>query len=131
MRKCPAKGTASTVRRLEFVINQEGHCIMKFGIVQIINNPLLWKRLYTNYVRSHLEYAEAVWMPYAKKDKRILEKIQRRATLVTKSLEGRANNGMHGKVPGTRKVNSRLNDHGLLAEQRPFFRKIKSPWTLN
>ena len=41
-------------------------------------DPILWKRLYTIYVRPHLEYAVSAWNPYSKKDSDILEKIQRR-----------------------------------------------------
>ena len=35
-----------------------------------------------------LEYAVAAWSPYTKEDKRILEKVKRRGTRVTKCLEG-------------------------------------------
>ena len=54
----------------------------------VSRDPLLWKRLYMTYVRPHLDYAVATWNSYTKKDTRILEKVQRRATRVTKSLEG-------------------------------------------
>ena len=36
--------------------------------------------LYTSLVRSHLEYAQAVWSPYLKGDIQRLEQVQRRAT---------------------------------------------------
>ena len=32
----------------------------------------LWKRLYTTYVRPHLEHSVHVWNPYDKKDVKIL-----------------------------------------------------------
>ena len=40
-------------------------------------------RLYTTYVRPHLEYAVATWNHYSKKDSDILEKVQRRASKVS------------------------------------------------
>ena len=52
----------------------------------VSRNPIVWKKTLLTYVRSHLKYAFAAWNPYTKEDKRILEKIQKRATRVIKSL---------------------------------------------
>jgi hypothetical protein len=46
----------------------------------------LWKKLYTVYVRPHLEFAIAVWNPNRIGDASLLEKVQRRATKVPTSL---------------------------------------------
>ena len=57
-----------------------------FGMLKntiVSRDPELWKRLYTTYVRPHLEYAVRVWNPYAKKDFTTLEKVQQRATEIT------------------------------------------------
>ena len=54
----------------------------------ILRESTLWKKLYTTYVRPHLEFAVAVWNPYRKNDIDILEKVQRRATKVSRELHG-------------------------------------------
>ena len=48
----------------------------------------LFKRLYTTFVRPHLEYAQAVWSPISQKLIDMLENVQKRAT---KMVDGYAN----------------------------------------
>jgi ribonucleases P/MRP protein subunit RPP40 len=43
-------------------------------------DPLALKKLYCGLVRPLLDYAAPVWSPYSVGDKKILEKVQRRAT---------------------------------------------------
>jgi hypothetical protein len=45
------------------------------------------KKLYTTYIRSHLEYASPVWNVYNKSDIITIERVQRRATKVPHSLK--------------------------------------------
>jgi hypothetical protein len=40
----------------------------------------LWKKLYTTYIRPHLEFAVPAWNVYQTKDVERIEQIQRRAT---------------------------------------------------
>jgi len=48
----------------------------------------MWKRLYTTYVRPHLEFAVPVWRPYLKGNIAKLEGVQRRATKVAHGMKG-------------------------------------------
>ena len=54
----------------------------------VTRNTNIWKKLYTTYIRPHLEFAISAWNPYLKKDISTLEKVQRRATKVSHALKG-------------------------------------------
>ena len=49
-------------------------------------NKEIFKQLYKSQVRPHLEYAQAAWSPYRKKDI-TLENVQRRATKLIPGLK--------------------------------------------
>jgi hypothetical protein len=46
-----------------------------------------WVRLYTTYVRPHLEYAVQAWCPWLQADVECLEKVQRRAVNMVSGLQ--------------------------------------------
>ena len=53
----------------------------------ISRNTNIWKKLYTTYVRPHLEFAVSTWNPYLQKDINSIEKVQRRATKVSYAIK--------------------------------------------
>ena len=65
--------------------------------------------LYKSYVRPHLEFCVQAWSPFLKKDKVILEKIQRRAT---KLIPGIANLSYEEKLRELKLTTLRLGDRG-------------------
>ncbi|XP_071498991.1 uncharacterized protein [Diadema antillarum] len=44
-------------------------------------------RLYKSLVRPHLDYAMQTWSPYLEKDKKVLEKVQARATKLIANIQ--------------------------------------------
>jgi len=48
----------------------------------------IFVRLYTQYVRPHLEFASPAWSPWLEADKEVLEKVQMRAVRMVSGLEG-------------------------------------------
>ena len=46
----------------------------------------LFKRLYTTFVRPHLEYAQVVWSPHLVKQVKMIENVQIRATKLVDGL---------------------------------------------
>jgi len=46
--------------------------------------------LYKTLVRPHVEYCVSAWSPYYKKDKELLENVQRRFTKMIKGMKGKS-----------------------------------------
>ena len=74
------------------------HCRKAAGIAGAVLRQLarnfhyrdknIFKKLYVQYVRPHLEFASPAWSPWLKEDKDILEKVQRKAVGMISGLEG-------------------------------------------
>jgi len=45
--------------------------------------------LYKTLVRPHVEYFIGAWNPHCKKDKELIEKVQRRFTKMINNMEGK------------------------------------------
>ena len=48
----------------------------------------IFKKLYIQYVRPHMEFASPVWLPWLEQDIQILEKVQKRAVGMISGLRG-------------------------------------------
>ena len=48
----------------------------------------IFKKLYIQYVRPHMEFASPVWSPWLEQDIQILEKVQKRAAGMISGLRG-------------------------------------------
>ena len=44
--------------------------------------------MYKSLVRPHIEYCISAWNPHYKKDKELIEKVQRRFTKMINNMEG-------------------------------------------
>ncbi|XP_065675561.1 uncharacterized protein LOC136091777 [Hydra vulgaris] len=74
----------------EYVMN-DGNASLTLEATDIerdLDQVEVWSKLYTTYVRPHLEFAIPVWCPYLKGDIKEIEKIQRKATKVPHDLIG-------------------------------------------
>ena len=59
--------------------------VIKRNFTYLDKNSFLF--IYKSMVRSHLEYANCIWSPYAVHDKKKLEKVQMRATKLLKEVK--------------------------------------------
>ena len=50
-------------------------------------DPETFKRLYTSFVRPHLEYAQPVWTPHLRKYIKLMENVQERATKLVDGMK--------------------------------------------
>ena len=66
--------------RASSVLGQLKKCFKKWSVS-------IFRQLYVALVRPHLEYAIVAWCPHLKKDIEVLEKVQRRATKLVKSIK--------------------------------------------
>ena len=48
----------------------------------------VFKKLYVQYVRPHVEFASPAWSPWSEQDKTLLEKVQIKAVNLVTGLKG-------------------------------------------
>ena len=48
----------------------------------------VFKKLYVQYVRPHVEFSSPAWLPWTEQDKAPLEKVQKRAVNLVAGLQG-------------------------------------------
>ena len=51
-------------------------------------SPSLFRKLYTTFVRPHLEFENVVWSPKLREHSKLLEGVQRRATRLADACKG-------------------------------------------
>ena len=76
-------------KHIETVVNQANRMLglIRRSYTYLDSQSLL--KLYTSLVRSTLEYANAAWTPILRRDKILLENVQRRATKLIPELRDR------------------------------------------
>ena len=82
---------------IDMDLNFEEHMSSKIGkangIMGLIRrtfsylDPITFKKLYTSFVRPHLEYAQPVWSPHLRKHIKMLENVQIRATKLVDGMK--------------------------------------------
>ena len=70
--------------------------------------PANFRKLYTTFVRPHLEYCTPAWNPSLKKDISRLERVQRRATKIVPCLKNSSYSNWHHAIE---RLNSNVQDN--------------------
>ena len=77
----PSKQCAEAARRASVVLGQVSRAFM-------YRDRITFLKLYTQFIRCHLEFAIPAWSPWTATDIEILEKVQRRAVNLISGLKG-------------------------------------------
>jgi hypothetical protein len=71
-----------TAKQASYAASKANSVLGQLKKTFVSRDLIIWKKLYTSYIRPHLEFGVAAWNPYLKKDIAVLEKTQRRVTKV-------------------------------------------------
>ena len=77
----PSRQCAEAARRASVVLGQVSRAFM-------YRDRITFLKLYTQFIRCHLEFAIPAWSPWTATDIEILEKVQRRAVNLISGLKG-------------------------------------------
>ena len=69
----------------EHIMNQIKKANSIVGLIKrsfVYLTPHLFKKLFTSFVRPHLEYGQVIWSPKLRKHANLVENVQRRATKI-------------------------------------------------
>ena len=80
----------SELRFAEHISNKVNKANALVGLIRRSFSHLdgmMFKKLFTAFVRPHLEYAQAVWQPHLLKHKKMIENVQIRATKLVDGLQ--------------------------------------------
>ena len=73
-------------KHITSIVKRANSLIYLSKIAFLNASPQMILKLYKTYIRPKLEYAQSVWNPYYKKDKDLIEKVQRRVTKMPHEL---------------------------------------------
>jgi len=77
-------------QQCRYAVNKANKVLGMIRRTIIYKDMKIMLNLYKTLVRPHIEYCVSAWSPHYKKDKELLEKVQRRFTKMLKGMKGKS-----------------------------------------